>query len=466
MAGWLDGWMAGWLDGWMAGEPSPHPNHPSNNSPLTTLPSTNPLIRQSAFLPSQACRRARISIRNWFMKKRLFLTLFSALIAVTACGQVNVIGSADRKVAINLSGLRTGSDAVSRTFVQTLENDLLLSGRFTTPRSGGEVVLSGSVAPKGGKIQAGIIATRQANRARMLSQTYSLESAQVRALAHRAADDLIKAITGRIGFASTKIAVVGNRTGAKELWLCDADGKGLRQITQDNSIIVGPNWGPAGQNIFYTSYVQGFPDVHRIDFSRSGKRSKVSAQPGLNTGAAISPDGKFMAIILSRDGNPELYVQSLSGGRPQRLTTTLTATEASPSWSPDGNHIVFVSDQSGAPQLYLIGRNGGQTRRLSRQGSENVAPDWGRNGLIACSSRQGRRYQIAIINPSTGETRTLPTGTGDYEDPSWAPDGRHLVATRTQNYQSGIYLLDTLNDPPVALLQGGGNWRSPAWSPR
>lgn len=399
------------------------------------------------------------------MKKRHFLTLIAALIAATACGQTRVTGSAGRKISINLSGLRAGSDSASRTFVQTLENDLRLSGWFTPTRSAADVSLSGSVAPSGRNIKASLQAIQAADRSRLFSKGYALETAQVRALAHRAADDLVKAITGHNGMASTKIALVGNRSGAKELWMCDADGKGLRQITQDKSIVVGPNWGPSGSSIFYTSYFQGFPDVYRIDLSRR-TRKRVAGYGGLNTGAAISPDGSMMALILSKDGNPELYVQSLSGGTLKRLTRTLTANEASPSWSPDGNHIVFVSDQSGTPQLYLIGRNGGQAKRLSRRGSENVAPDWGPNGWIACSSREGRRYNIALINPVTGETKYLPNDGADYEDPSWAPDGRHLVATRTRNYQSSIYLLDTRNDPPVALLQGGGDWRSPAWSSR
>jgi TolB protein len=399
------------------------------------------------------------------MKKSLFLFCCYVLCAASVCAQVRVAKSADRKVSLDLSGMRIAADSGSQTFFRTLENDLRLSGWFTLSRSSGEIRLDGSVAQKGGSIQANVQAVRNADRTRLLSKGYSLETAQVRALAHRVADDIVAAVTGRKGFASTKIALVGTRSGAKELWLCDADGKGLRQLTSDRSIVVGPNWGPAGNNLFYTSFMRGFPDLYRIDLSRS-KRYGVASYGGLNTGAAISPDGKTMALILSKDGNPDLYIQSLSSGTPQRMTQTLRATEASPCWSPDGNHVVYVSDQSGTPQLYIISRNGGRPQRLSRRGSENVAPDWGPNGLIACASREGGRYNIAIIHPATGETRYLPNDGADYEDPSWAPDGRHLVATRTVRYQSGLYLLDTVNDPPVALIQGGGNWLSPAWSPR
>lgn len=398
------------------------------------------------------------------MKKLLFFLFFSGLLVASAQAQVRIAKSADRKLTLNLSGLRTANDSASRTFFQTLENDLRLSGWFAPSRGSGELQLAGSIDLKGGDVKAVLHVIRQSDQTALFSKGYAQSANLARTLAHRAADDIIEAITGHKGIASTRLAVIGTRSGAKELYLCDADGGNLTQLTRDNSIVVGPNWGPDGNSLLYTSFLRGFPDVYTLDL-RSGRRKSLASYGGLNTGAALSPDGKELALILSKDGNPELYIQRVRGGAPVRLTSTLRATEASPSWSPDGQNLVYVSDQSGTPQLYIINRSGGQARRLSTRGSENVAPDWGPNGLIACSSREGGRYSIAIIHPSTGETRHLPSDGADYEDPSWAPDGRHLIATRSVRYQSGLYLLDTINDPPVALLQGGGNWISPAWSP-
>lgn len=399
------------------------------------------------------------------MKIRFLAHLFFSLIAIAAPAQVRVAKSFEHKVSIDLSGVRTGAQSTAQTFLKTLENDLRLSGWLRPVRAEGEIELSGSVETSGGDLRATLYAMRRADRTQLLSKGYALSPERVRALAHRAADDLVRAITGHRGMASTRIALIGTQSGHKELWLCDADGQGRKQLTTDRNISVAPTWGPQGTRIFYTSFVRGFPDIYQIDLQR-GKRTQISGRGGLNTGAALSPDGKTLALILSKDGNPELYLQQLPHGTPQRMTRTLRATEASPCWSPDGNHLVFVSDQSGSPQLYLIHRSGGQPKRLSRRGAQNVAPDWGPNGLIACASRDGGRYRIAVINPTNGDTRYLTDDGADYEDPTWAPDGRHLAASRTARYQSDLYLLDTLNDPPVALIQGAGNWFSPAWSPR
>jgi TolB protein len=215
--------------------------------------------------------------------------------------------------------------------------------------------------------------------------------------------------------------------------------------------------------------MRNFPDVCRItDLGRNPRRETLASYGGLNTGAAVSPDGKDVALILSKDGNPELYIKNIRSGTLTRLTNTPRAAEASPDWSPDGSQIVYASDQNGTgrPQLFIISRTGGTPRRISNRGTENVAPDWGPNGMIVCSSRTGGQYVIAVIQPSSGQTFYLPLDGADYEDPSWAPDGRHIVAARTVNHQSALYLLDTVSDRPVALLQGGGSWYSPACSPQ
>ena len=397
------------------------------------------------------------------MKKCLFLYLCVIFIASSVSAQVRVVKSTDRKITIDLSNLRTAGDPVSQTFLKTLEKDLRLSGWLDPVRGGGEIRVNGTASPSGSDLKAGCQVVRLNDQSTLLSKSYSGQSREV---AHRMADDIVEAVTGHKGIASMRIVLVGNRTGKKELYLCDGDGGGARQLTGEGHIAIGPNWGPDGNSIVYTSYMRDFPDICRIDLSRN-QRTTLASYGGLNTGAAISPDGKDLALILSKDGNPELYIKNLRSGKLTRLTNSPRAAEASPDWSPDGSQLVYASDQSGTgrPQLYIISREGGTPKRISSRGTENVAPDWGPNGLIACASRLGGQYVIAIIQPSNGQMVYLTSDGADYEDPSWAPDGRHIVAARSVNHQSALYLLDTVSDRPVALLQGSGSWYSPACSP-
>ncbi len=396
--------------------------------------------------------------------KHLFLTaiLFGAI--RTAAQDVVITKRGSERIALDDSGLSASAEGASAVFARTLRADLARSGWFETVGPGrGEFRLSGTATARSEAVEARLQVVNTATGRSLLAREYRSAVAEARRLAHVAADEIVEAVTGRPGFASSRLAVIGKRGTAKELFICDSDGENLRQITRDNTISLYPRWSPDGKRIVYTSYLKRFPDVLMIDLTQ-GQRTRLAAFPGLNAGGAMSPDGRFVALILSRDGNPELYVRRLQDGMLTRLTNTPRAAEASPSWSPDGNHIVYVSDVTGRPHLYIIGREGGAPRRLTMRGSENVAPDWGRNGLIAHAQNVGGRYQLAITDPATGETRTLGSDGADWEDPSWARDGRHLAAVRKAGGRSGVYLVDIRGSDPVPLLTTG-DWFSPAWSP-
>ena len=289
--------------------------------------------------------------------------------------QVRVVKGAGEKSSVDWSAFNVGADPASQQFVKTLTDDLVRSGWFKRGAPGSsEFALTGQVAGQGAlRVQAivyGRVAARQ-----VFGKSYSGEPAGARRLAHQVADEIIEAVTGRKGIASGRFALVGTRSGKKEIYLCDADGQGLTQITRDNSISIGPNWTPDGRQLLYTSYLKGFPDVYAIELGSGGRR-RLASFPGLNTGASVAPNGRDVALILSKDGNPELYVMNINGGGLTRLTNTRRAAEASPTWSPDGSRIAYVSDQAGQPQVYMISRSGGEPRRLTSRGSQNVAPDW------------------------------------------------------------------------------------------
>lgn len=380
--------------------------------------------------------------------------------AIAASGQVTVVKGAGQKTSIDWSAYQA-TDASGQLFLKVLGDDLLRSGWFVRGAPGqAELALTGQAGAAA--VQA-LVYNRAAQR-QVYGKRYPLNPEQARRVAHVVADEIIEAVTGKKGMASGRIALVGNRTGKKEIYLMDADGQGLQQLTRDNSVSLAPNWGPGGRQLVYTSYLKGFPDIFLIELA-TGARRRIAYYSGLNTGAAISPDGREMAMILSKDGNPELYIRDLQGGALTRLTQTPRAAEASPSWSPDGRQIVYVSDQAGSPQLYVISRTGGSPRRLTSRGAQNVAPDWGPNNVIAFASLFGGRWNISLTDPSGTETRQVTPGDADYEDPSWAPDGRHLAAGRSIRYASRIVLLDTLGDPPIVLTDYPGDWTSPSWAP-
>jgi TolB protein len=283
-------------------------------------------------------------------------------------------------------------------------------------------------------------------------------------------DDIVQAITHQHGIARTKIAFVLVRAGAKELAVMDYDGYNVRQLTYDKSISVRPRWSPDGRKIVYTTYFKsGFPDVMEVNLY-TGQRRRLANFPGLNSGAVFSPDGLNIALTLSKDGNPELYLMDVQRETLRRLTRTRGA-ESSPTWSPDGQHIAYVSDDRGTPQIYSIDKEGGEPTRLTVSPSYNTEPDWSRppagsdlKPMLAVTSRVGGRFQIGIYDSGTREVRLI-NDDADCEDPSWAPDGRHLVFQKTRQWRSRLYLLDVLTGEQVELPAVEGGASEPAWGP-
>ncbi len=387
--------------------------------------------------------------------------------ALRANAQVDVIKG---KHSFGVSGF-TGDAAIAGQVTDVLKNDLRLSGYFSlAPVSSAEYVQSGTVRGDHNGIVVECIVMQQPTKKVVLSKAYQGSAQDLRRVVHKLSDDIVQTLSGRRGIAQTKIAFVWSHTGAKELAVMDYDGYNVHQLTYDRSISVRPRWSPDGRKMVYTSYKNVFPDVLEVDLY-TGQRRRLAAYPGLNTGAVFSPDGLTIALTLSKDGNPELYTMNAQGGDLRRLTHT-RAGESSPTWSPDGQAIAYVSDESGVPQIWEMNKDGGAASRLTVSPSYNTEPDWSRppansdmKPMLAVTSRVGGKFQIGVYEKGSGVVTPVAADGADNEDPSWAPDGRHLVFTKMQHWRSQLYLLDVVSGEQVQLPVVEGGASEPAWGP-
>jgi TolB protein len=271
----------------------------------------------------------------------------------------------------------------------------------------------------------------------------------------RAADVAVEKTNGLglKGYFTAKIAFIGERTGKKEIYVSDLFFGEVKQITRDNAQALGPRWAPDGSKLLYTSYYKsGFPDIFQIDLNSYQRTTFVSFK-GTNSGARYSPNGSQVAMVLSGEGNAEIYVSDANGKRVSRRTRT-DAVEASPCFSPDGGRIVFTSDAAGGPQLYIIPVGGGSMQRVATNISGYCAePDWSRASpsKIAFTARIGRGYQIAVHDFSKGKSEQASNAPFDGVEPSWLPDGRHLVYTARDRTTSRICILDTESGASIPI---------------
>src|SRR5947208_14789788 len=146
-----------------------------------------------------------------------------------------------------------------------------------------------------------------------------------------------------------------------------SDGSNQRQLTNLKSIALTPRWSPDASRIAFTCFApsMGLTSAQICMYSID-TRTLVSFPRfrGTNITPAWSPDGTQIIFSASLQGNREIYVSDINGGRPKRLTISNGA-NMSPSWNPKtGQTIAFVSDRGGALQLYLVNSDGTSTGKL------------------------------------------------------------------------------------------------------
>lgn len=229
-------------------------------------------------------------------------------------------------------------------------------------------------------------------------------------------------------------------TARGDLWLMNADGSGLRKITDSRPFSSGspnygarqPAWSPDGRTI---AFGYGYTGISLLDADGSNLRPFVRRY---SFGADWSPGGKWVAYAAGgeTDGT-SIWVKSPDGAR-RRLVAERPCCNYSyndPTWSPDGERMAFTVGQapdSSPVESYLavVDRFRGPVTRLTFGRRYPSSPDWspdGRKIVFSDWSRiAGTQPKIVVLTVRTGVIRRIGTGV----TPSWSPDGRRVAFSR------------------------------------
>jgi TolB protein len=333
-----------------------------------------------------------------------------------------------------------------------LKLDFVIEGSLEQSGPGGAPVLSLSLLA-------------QHDRQLLLGKRYQPTDTQLRSTAHHFVDQVVQLLTGVKGICLTRIVFARGTGDRRDLYVVDYDGENLLRLTANRTLNLLPSWSPDSRLIAFTSYTRDQQGIYLLE-TQTGKVRQLTATPGLNVGPNWHPNGQELLISLSKDGNPEIYRVDLTGRILRRLTHS-PAIEVSACWSPNGRDIVFTSDRTGLPQLYIMDAEGAGRNRLTFEGDYNDSAAWSPTGeWIAYATRMQNRTHLVLIG-ATGEDRRLLTDRSwrNCEDPSWAPDGRHLVFSSDRTGVFKLYVMDVLDNGWRQLTFGGEPDITPAWSP-
>ncbi|MDK1024669.1 MAG: Tol-Pal system beta propeller repeat protein TolB [Gammaproteobacteria bacterium] len=295
------------------------------------------------------------------------------------------------------------------------------------------------------------------------------EIQDLRDMAHYVSDVVYEKLTGIEGAFLTRILYVTD-TGPVDnreyrLNVADADGKRAAVILKSREPLLSVIWSPDGRKIAYVSFEKDSKPAIYIRDMESGETEQITNFKGLNGAPAWSPDGKSLAMVLSRDGNPEIYIMDLEDRRLRRITRHY-GIDTEPSWSPDGTSLIFTSNRGGKPQIYKITLANLEIERLTFEGDYNARARFLPDGksLIMVHRRKGI-YHIALLELTRGRLTVL-TETALDESPSIAPNGSMLIYATRYGGRGVLAAVSIDGGVKFRLPSSEGNVREPAWSPK
>jgi len=233
---------------------------------------------------------------------------------------------------------------------------------------------------------------------------------------------------------------------ALQLRIRNLDGSGLRTLySEEESWVRLFDWSPDGGSILAilerkpNNYTDELTLISTADGSVRVLKSIASAWYTLKR-ARFSPDGRFVAYSVEREGSPphgDVFLMT-ADGRNEVVVAGHPAEDQLLGWTPDGRSLVFLSDRSGTWDIWTAHITGGK-----QQGEpELLKKNFGWDSEVLGFAPDGSLYYKTYTSSGGLYTGAVDLETGKVLEPPapvptrytsppaflrWSPDGRNLA---------------------------------------
>jgi len=249
-----------------------------------------------------------------------------------------------------------------------------------------------------------------------------------------------------------------------DLFIVNADGSSLRNLTRAVDREESPVWSPDGIHIAYQTLAGGVKDIAIVDSSGSGFTRAAQLSFGDCILGGWSPDGKYLVYYETSHGATDTATQiSISAvfGADRRTLTAGPGKKVAPAWSPRGDQIAYVKEG----RLHTVLVTGEHDVELTGSPDSVEGPiRWTSDGqYLVFAARPGGQSDIYRIR-STGED--LVNLTGSYHrgfDPAISPDDRQIAYVADLGYLQKIYLMNIDGSAKRPLSYFNADEFQPVW---
>lgn len=208
--------------------------------------------------------------------------------------------------------------------------------------------------------------------------------------------------------------------------------------------------------------------VHAADLWKAplngGNAIRLTSDDGYESNPHFSNDGQWIAFTAQYDGNRDVYIVSINGGEPKRLTYHPN-NDFVEGWTPNGK-ILFRSDRASKPtqtsKFYTVSINGGMPEafEIPRAAFGEISED---NKYIAYTPitswdaewrnyRGGQAMPIWIVNLKTKELIKTPQLDGErHVNPVWYNNDVYYISERDYTANIWSYNINTKQETQVTF---------------
>ena len=192
--------------------------------------------------------------------------------------------------------------------------------------------------------------------------------------------------------------------------------------------------------------------------------------------SAISPDGKFIAIVQRTDDAQSVWLRNIETGSNTQIVEPVQASYGSIAFSPDGNYIYSrVSDRQSRAIFNLYRRPvlGGASQLILKDIDTDMtfSPDGTRMTFARANNPTIGFMSLLVAGADGSNEQSLIsepiTGGGYNSTPGWSPDGRFIAYTlnRTADALGQLIVFDlTTRQKTVVMSTNDRQLFHPQWS--